>query len=293
MSTYNGEKYILEQMESIRLQTISPDEVIICDDCSTDSTPKIIQEYISKHSLTNWCFTINKNNLGWKKNFYNLIDGCKGDLVFLADQDDVWNKRKLELMIPCFNDSKINVLTSKYIEKSKNLNLDYKCNIRKSIRKHNFASTFMWVQYPGCAYCFRKSYFDEMKQWWRDFLPHDAFLYRNAIVDDSLYIINSNLIIHRVHDHNAGNPKSFTQSRDDLNYYFDVLHLLQKRMEEDAAFPENRKNLLSKAELWLLARKEYYISGKTLDFMKLWQFIRFYPHVKSFIKEFFVTKITK
>ena len=54
MSVYNGSKFLLEQMESIRLQTLQPNEVIILDDCSTDNSVKIIEEYISKYNLQNF-----------------------------------------------------------------------------------------------------------------------------------------------------------------------------------------------------------------------------------------------
>lgn len=64
MSTYNGEKYITEQMKCIYLQTVQPDEVIISDDCSTDSTPLIVKNYIESHSLNTWHFSVNERNLG-------------------------------------------------------------------------------------------------------------------------------------------------------------------------------------------------------------------------------------
>ena len=64
MATYNGEKYIVEQMESIRRQTLQPDEVIICDDHSTDKTLTLMQEYVKKYKL-NWSIILNEKNLGY------------------------------------------------------------------------------------------------------------------------------------------------------------------------------------------------------------------------------------
>ena len=62
MATYNGEKYLYEQLDSIRCQTMPPDEVIICDDCSKDSTVNMIQEYIDKYQLKHWNVYENEKN---------------------------------------------------------------------------------------------------------------------------------------------------------------------------------------------------------------------------------------
>ena len=98
MTTYNGEKYLIEQLDSLRDQTRKPDEVIICDDGSSDSTNRYIDKYIEENSLENWKHIINEENKGWKKNFIDGIKMSTGDLIFTCDQDDVWYKYKLELM---------------------------------------------------------------------------------------------------------------------------------------------------------------------------------------------------
>ena len=74
MGVYNGEKYIKEQLESIRLQTRQPDEVILCDDRSTDTTCQVVDEYLTEHSeLTGWSFLHNEKNLGYPENFYHVM----------------------------------------------------------------------------------------------------------------------------------------------------------------------------------------------------------------------------
>ncbi len=65
MATYNGEKYLIEQLDSLRNQTLSADEVIFCDDCSKDATPSMIREYIMNYHLEDkWRFIQNEKNLG-------------------------------------------------------------------------------------------------------------------------------------------------------------------------------------------------------------------------------------
>ncbi len=110
--TYNGEKYIAEQINSILNQTLKPDEIIVCDDRSTDNTIKILEEIRQKSSVPVSIF-INEKNLGVTKNFHKAIALCKSEYVALSDQDDVWLPEKLEKMVGFLEDTsnrKINVV---------------------------------------------------------------------------------------------------------------------------------------------------------------------------------------
>ncbi len=99
MGIYNGEKYIEEQLDSILRQTRRAEEVILCDDCSTDRTVEIVRLFIEKHGLgESWRLCCNRENRGYPGNFYYAMSLCAGDVVFLADQDDVWAETKLERM---------------------------------------------------------------------------------------------------------------------------------------------------------------------------------------------------
>lgn len=95
MCTWNGERYLREQLSSIAAQTVQPSEMVICDDGSTDGTPGILQEFAATVAFR---VTIVRNdtNLGVTKNFEKAIGLCVGDLIALADQDDVWHANKLE-----------------------------------------------------------------------------------------------------------------------------------------------------------------------------------------------------
>jgi glycosyltransferase involved in cell wall biosynthesis len=103
MCTYNGEKYIEEQLQSIIQQTMEPDEIIICDDCSQDNTVSIIKHTLEKWS-GKWQLIVNEKNLGYKKNFQKAITLCSGDIIYLSDQDDVWDLKKIEIMSQTFAD---------------------------------------------------------------------------------------------------------------------------------------------------------------------------------------------
>lgn len=104
MCTYNGEKYIKTQLESILNQTVAIDEIIICDDGSNDNTI----EFISKFQVENpnkISLYSNPINLGSNKNFEKAISICTGDYIFLCDQDDVWRINKVEKIIQHFSEN--------------------------------------------------------------------------------------------------------------------------------------------------------------------------------------------
>lgn len=98
MTTYNGEKYLKTQIESILNQVLLPDEIIICDDKSTDNTFKILKDY---QNIEKPKFIISQNilNIGYIRNFEQALKKCTGEVVFLCDQDDFWHSDKIEKMI--------------------------------------------------------------------------------------------------------------------------------------------------------------------------------------------------
>lgn len=97
MTTYNGEKFLREQLDSILAQSVSDFELVVCDDCSSDSTWAILQEYEKKDARIKTVH--NERNLGFVKNFEKAVSCCKGDYIALADQDDIWKSNHLEILL--------------------------------------------------------------------------------------------------------------------------------------------------------------------------------------------------
>ncbi len=99
MSTYNGEKFLQQQLESIFRQSRPVDRVIIADDGSTDGTCSLIKGFISAHGLEErWQLQKRKENLGWRRSFFELLGTVNDDnaIVLFSDQDDIWLQGRVE-----------------------------------------------------------------------------------------------------------------------------------------------------------------------------------------------------
>jgi glycosyltransferase involved in cell wall biosynthesis len=95
LCTYNGERFLHQQLDSIARQTRLPDELVVCDDRSTDRTLAIVREFAASAPYPVRVFE-NQANLGFAANFEGAIRRCDGDLIALSDQDDVWYPTRLE-----------------------------------------------------------------------------------------------------------------------------------------------------------------------------------------------------
>lgn len=112
LCTYNGTKYLSPQLESYLAQTYPPDEVVVCDDCSQDETVSILDEFAERSPFSTRV-RVNEQNIGYTKNFENAISRCSGDIIFLSDQDDVWEPNKIESVVDVFdNDCEVGMVFS-------------------------------------------------------------------------------------------------------------------------------------------------------------------------------------
>lgn len=96
LATYNGSRFLREQLDSIYAQTWPNFEVVAGDDQSVDGTAAILEEYRLSHGLR---YEINEQNLGFVRNFESVFSRCSGEFIALADQDDIWLPEKLEILL--------------------------------------------------------------------------------------------------------------------------------------------------------------------------------------------------
>ena len=211
IATYNGEKYIIEQLESIRNQYEKVDEVIIQDDCSRDNTVNLVKKYIEKNHLYTWKLFVNKQNMGYCLNFFSAIKKCQGEFIFLCDQDDVWYPQKVGVMIECMEKNpKILALASSYDlcdGTGKLIANPGLTNVRSksdgNVEFINFSSLMGASYIRGCTMCIRKSLMENEKEF--DLgasLGHDWLLNIYACIKGKAAFINIRLSKYRVHENN-------------------------------------------------------------------------------------------
>jgi glycosyltransferase involved in cell wall biosynthesis len=218
MTTYNGSKFIVEQLDSLKDQTLPADEVLIFDDRSTDETPYIVQTYIKENGLENWVFQVNEKNLGFKENFYQAIKSASGDIVFLCDQDDVWHHDKIEMMVRYFEQTpdmkilntgfrKIDANGKPICERAKWFSVNnglVKGRMKpKGLKTINVKRIVRNNISPGCTSAFGR----ECKQYYLEnaskLAPHDWELNLFGAFMRGLYFYNEVLTDYRIHENNA------------------------------------------------------------------------------------------
>ncbi len=273
LTTYNGSKYIVELLESLKTQTQKPDEVIIVDDVSTDDTVEKVKSYIANNNFVNWKLIQNESNLGWKKNFRKAIKLCSGDVIFFCDQDDIWHHNKIEMMSKAFEDNpKIHVLISNYVlltqENTHNKG-------QKGIEKNDGTIEQIqgWkkigsISRPGCVQAFTRNIAEIMNKYDDEKCAHDHVVYNLGLVTNSLYILNKQLIDYRRHTDNASTYKiGFGKKRKSIEAEERVrLCKILLQYCKDLSDTESFRNVEIR-ENFYAGRKKIFSDGKLLDMM--------------------------
>jgi glycosyltransferase involved in cell wall biosynthesis len=157
MTTYNGEKYIQKQIRSILDQIGENDEIIVCDDRSSDSTIEIISSFQDRRIKV----FVNDVTLGFSKNFSKCISLAEGALIFLADHDDIWLPEKVEKYLKIFEEKSdvISIMSNMEIIDENDLVTNSRfLNLRSgySNRVLRVVRNFVKSTYYGCSIAFRK-----------------------------------------------------------------------------------------------------------------------------------------
>ena len=208
IATYNGEKYIIELLQSILNQTAKIDQVIICDDRSTDNTAELVKGFIANNGLEDkWTLSVNEKNLGYAENYRKGIKLATSNVIFTADQDDVWEKYRLENMLAVMeSNGDIGVLNTDYFEFCNDFDeavraveeLNGASYINLGKIKLNAKNRFL--KFPGCVMCFRKEYFDSIEKHWFNGWAHDEFLWCVSVLEGKCYYADVISLLRRVHE---------------------------------------------------------------------------------------------
>lgn len=274
IGTYNGEKYIEEQLSSILHQTCPPDEVIICDDKSTDNTVEIIQKFIEKNLLQDkWKLYCNESNKGYPYNFYYAMNLCSGDVVFLGDQDDVWAKEKLERMLQGMEGHpgakavccKFGLIDAKG-EQIHTIMQPAKSKGSGIWKRVTVEDVFYKCEWPGMVVAYRNEWYRSRKGERRLTTPHDFFVCAAAAEEEGFWQLDEELAWHRRHESNAGGEehrlKKLLNKERKLREIEEYLRILEAFEGEGALKTKRGRKALSEKRISMEGRYEALKSGK-------------------------------
>lgn len=202
IATYNGEKYIREQLDSVLKQISESDEIIVSDDNSTDQTWNVLQEYVIKYPQIK---LLKGPQKGFCKNFENAFLNCKNDIIFICDQDDIWKENKINIVKRIFElEPQINIVAHKR-------ELFYKeigdGSIRGNYKKGVFKNIIL-SSYCGCCMAVRRDYLRKFLPFGIQIIAYDQLLGLFGEKDRSSYYIDDALIYHRIHGNNVSRKLS-------------------------------------------------------------------------------------
>lgn len=213
MTTYNGEKYLSEQINSILRQTIKEFELIICDDCSKDNTRQILKEYSKNDNRIKIFF--NEQNLGYVKNFEKAVSLCSGDYIALADQDDVWTERHLEILLKNLNNATGVVGNACIIDSEGNISKDTIRDRERYLMDGDvldklYRILFYGNPFQGASSLFRRELFHNALPIPKEVEYQDAWFNSFACCMDGLIFVNEIVNQYRIHETNASGNHNLT-----------------------------------------------------------------------------------
>lgn len=212
LTTYNGEKYLLPLLESIKNQTEYVDEVLVSDDKSSDDTVNIVSDFIIKYGLKTWKLNVNDTNLGFKKNFLLAMSRAKGDLIFPCDQDDLWYPNKINAMkriMDKYNNIQVSFCDSVAYDDSVNISNFENFN-DADIERIPFSEEVRNCYGAGHLLCVRKQFIEQYSQ---EIIKHClTFDIPYCLIASKLngfYKINQILVARRFHENNTSGATRF------------------------------------------------------------------------------------
>lgn len=202
LCTYNGERFLKEQLNSIISQTYSNLELIIVDDCSTDTTLEILKDYVEKHKFIK--LYQNPINLGYIKNFEKALSLCTGDFIALSDQDDIWLHEKIEKQVNAIGDNILIYHDSKFIDYNGNP-LNKNISDLMNLYRGDEPEVFLFFNcISGHSVLFKKELLDSLLPFPNTYF-HDWWMGYVATNRGRIDFLNETLVEYRQHENTDTN----------------------------------------------------------------------------------------
>ncbi len=224
LAAYKGEKYIEEQIRSILPQLSYNDEIIVSDDRPGGMTEKIVKKIAAEDSRVVW---VEGKSKGVVSNFVNAIRYCKGDKIFLCDQDDVWLPDKVKRVMEAFDEGYDLILHNAYITDGELNITDYSFFEKRGSKKGVFRNIFK-NSYMGCCMAFDRKLLKKIMPMPRSIPMHDQWIGILAEIYGKVKFLDLPLIYYRVHGGNVtGGKTTFRQKMEWRRY---LIFKLYKRV---------------------------------------------------------------
>jgi glycosyltransferase involved in cell wall biosynthesis len=270
LCTYNGARYLQDQLDSLARQTRLPDELVVCDDGSSDQTIPLLREFAA-HAPFAMHIEQNAANLGSTKNFEKAIRLCSGDIIALCDQDDVWFPEKLAQFENAlqsnpeaglvFSDAELVDQDLRSLHKTMWQTLKLNSKRQRQLQTPAAFSALLGRNYvTGAAMAFRASYRDQMfpisAAW-----VHDRWIATNIAARAPLLLLPYPLIQYRQHDKNQ--IGAAPQKKNLLLRGWDALGIETDSYRRQAqAFRALQEHLDQQSSLGLTAQDWGHLNGK-------------------------------
>lgn len=297
LATYNGEKYLEAQLDSILSQTYTNFRLLISDDSSTDSTKDILEKYKKIDNRIEVFYQ--ENNLGVVKNFEFLLNKVENKYYMLSDQDDIWKEEKIEKSVNKLEETGAGLVYSDLEVVDENLNVIYESywklkGFTKRANKYNTFESFYLNNYvTGCTIISRKEFI-------KDILPlpnsskyvlHDYWITLIVSQKSKIVSIKEPLIKYRQHKNNRIGSKKKTDELKSINEIRNLFITVKKEhfktfIENEDKFENEKYRVLNKKALQyyeMLEKKKYINFKGWLLFFRLYKYENFMYNVKNFL----------
>ncbi len=258
LATYNGEKYVAEQIESILNQTYKNIHLIISDDCSTDKTRDILKKYENDKRVE---IHLQKENLGYIRNFEFLLKQVKNELYMLSDQDDVWLEEKVEKSLEVLKSKNADMVFGDLEIVDKNLKTiypsfgDFMLLNRKIKNKiDSYELNYLYNCVTGCTVLSKKKFIEKILPvpYKSKYVAHDHWMGLIVSLYGKMAYIPEKYIKYRQHGNNQiGTDKishKFTKLSQVRKLFLEVkLGVFGTYVENNDRFPEKIQELNTKA----------------------------------------------